>query len=181
MRAKSPRRSDIKSDTPQPPVAEFASLAYPQREGFTGIVYLHGSVDEPAGNLVVTDGDFGQAYLAAPWSAAQFLARVFSHSTVLFIGYSLKDTMMRYLARGLPPAEQSPGRYAFCGDAEEEKEWWEGYGITPVPCPDYSLLPGLLQQWAERPRRGMLHHQRRVEAICATAPLTGPRFLVHSL
>ena len=95
---------------------------------------------------------------------------MFSHSTVLFIGYSLKDTMMRYLARGLPPTEQSPGRYAFCGDAEEEKEWWEGYGITPVPCPNYSLLPGLLQQWAERPRRGMLHHQRRVEAICATAP-----------
>ena len=153
-----------------PPVAEFASLAYPQREAFEGIVYLHGSVDESAENLVVTDGDFGQAYLAAPWSAAQFLARVFSHSAVLFIGYSLRDTMMRYLARGLPTGEQLPGRFAVCGDTDEEREWWEGFGITPVTCPDYSLLPGLLQEWADRPKKGMLHHQRRVEAICATEP-----------
>ena len=81
---------------------EYPSLAFPQREDFTGIVYLHGSVKEPAQHLVVTDADFGKAYLEAPWTAAQFLSGVFRNSTVLFVGYSHDDTLMEYLARSLP-------------------------------------------------------------------------------
>ncbi|MCP3733123.1 SIR2 family protein [Sphingomonas sp. MG17] len=63
------------------------------------IVYLHGRV-EPAthGNqqLVLTSADFGRAYLTDAW-AARFVARLFAEFTVLFIGYSLNDPVLRYM------------------------------------------------------------------------------------
>ena len=77
-------------------IDEFPSLAFPQRDDFTGIVYLHGSVKEPPEHLVVTDADFGQVYLDAPWTAAQFLSRVFRHNTVLFIGNSLAPCILSH-------------------------------------------------------------------------------------
>ena len=113
-------------------------MAFPQREDFTGIVYLHGSVREPAENLVVTDADFGEAYLEAPWTAAQFLSRIFRRSTVLFIGYSHEDTLMEYLARSLPPESE---RFAFCLDAGEGNDRWREFGIQPVPYTTHEALP----------------------------------------
>lgn len=98
-------------------IDEFPSMAFPQREDFTGIVYLHGSTKEPPENLVVTDADFGSVYLEAPWTAAQFLSRVFRAHTVLFIGYSHEDTLMEYLARSLPAESE---RYAFCLDEPDQ-------------------------------------------------------------
>jgi hypothetical protein len=48
--------------------------------------------------LVVTDKDFGRAYLREAW-AARFLERIFSAVTVLFIRYSHGDVVMHYLTR----------------------------------------------------------------------------------
>ena len=148
-------------------VDEFPSMAFPQREDFIGIVYLHGSVREPAENLVVTDADFGDSYLEAPWTAGQFLSRIFRRSTVLFIGYSHEDTLMEYLARSLPPESE---RFAFCLDTDEGKVHWQEFGIQPVPYTTHEALPKLLSRWAERAQMGILDHEKRIKTIVGGLP-----------
>jgi hypothetical protein len=74
--------------------------ALPLGRNFNGIVYVHGYVDKPE-NMVLTDGDFGRAYLTEGW-ARRFLVEVFQNYTVLFVGYSYEDIVMQYLARALP-------------------------------------------------------------------------------
>ncbi len=65
------------------------------------MVYLHGRLDQEHHRLIVTDEDFGKAYLTDAW-AARFLDRMFGEYPVLFfVGYSHNDTIMKYLARGL--------------------------------------------------------------------------------
>ncbi len=147
---------------------EYPSLEFPQRDGFTGIVYLHGSVKEPAEHLVVTDADFGKAYLEAQWTAAQFLSGVFRSSTVLFIGYSHDDTLMEYLARSLPAEETS--RFALCCQEEAESDLWQQRGIEPISYGTHEALPELLRKWAERVRMGILDHRQRVEDILRGVP-----------
>jgi hypothetical protein len=82
---------------------EYRAPALPMGDDFTGIVYLHGSLRQEPKRLVVTDGDFGRAYLRDAW-AARFLERMFATYTVLFVGYSHNDVVMRYLERSLDPA-----------------------------------------------------------------------------
>jgi len=63
------------------------------------IVYLHGRLEPPNkdnSHLVLTSADFGRAYLTDAW-AARFVNRLFSDFTVLFIGYSLNDPVLRYM------------------------------------------------------------------------------------
>ena len=148
-------------------VDEFPSMAFPQREDFTGIVYLHGSTKELPENLVVTDADFGSVYLEAPWTAAQFLSRVFRAHTVLFIGYSHEDTLMEYLARSLPPESE---RYAFCLDEPDQDERWRDFGIQPIAYPSHKVLPQLIGKWVERAHMGILDHERRVKNIVSGTP-----------
>lgn len=147
---------------------EYPSLAFPQRDGFTGIVYLHGSVKEPAEHLVVTDADFGKVYLETPWTAAQFLSGVFRRSTVLFIGYSHDDTLMEYLARSLPAEETN--RFALCCQKEADSGLWQQRGIKPINYGTHKALPELLGKWAERARMGILEHQQQIRAILRGVP-----------
>lgn len=149
-------------------INEFPSLAFPQRDDLTGIVYLHGWVEEPPEHLVVTDAGFGQAYLEAPWTAAQFLSRVFRQNTVLFIGYSHNDTLMEYLARSLPA--ESGNRYALCDDRQAMSERWQDRGIQSIGYGSHEALPLLLEKWAERSRMGILDHERRTKEIVQGAP-----------
>lgn len=63
------------------------------------LVYLHGRMqaeDEDNSHLVLTSADFGRAYLTEGW-AARFVANLFSNFTVVFVGYSLNDPVLRYM------------------------------------------------------------------------------------
>jgi hypothetical protein len=63
------------------------------------IVHLHGRLESlPHSNdhLVLTSADFGRAYLTDGW-AARFVTRLFADFSVLFIGYSLNDPVLRYM------------------------------------------------------------------------------------
>ena len=73
---------------------------------FSGIVYLHGWIERPE-PLVLTDEDFGRAYLTEGW-AREFLQRLFAEFTTLFVGYSHSDVTTTYLARGLNQSEIKP-------------------------------------------------------------------------
>lgn len=60
------------------------------------LVYLHGRLGGPSQHLVLTSADFGRAYLTEGW-AARFVVRLFADFTVLFLGYSLNDPVLRYM------------------------------------------------------------------------------------
>ncbi|MHC2570002.1 SIR2 family protein [Rhizobium leguminosarum] len=77
------------------------------------IVYLHGRLQPGEGNqhLVLTSADFGRAYLTDAW-AARFVARLFAEFTVLFIGYSLNDPVLRYMTDAFA-AEDATTRRGF--------------------------------------------------------------------
>jgi len=93
--------------------------ALPLGDRFSGIVYLHGSINKPAERLVLTDADFGRAYLTEGW-ARRFLQGLFAQYTVLFVGYSHEDVVLQYLARGLPPDPGAGGRFALTPKGKEQ-------------------------------------------------------------
>lgn len=60
-----------------PLVDVFTAPAVPLGHTWTGLIYLHGAVEKSRGRLVLTDKDFGQAYLADAW-ATRFLLAMFA-------------------------------------------------------------------------------------------------------
>ena len=119
--------------------------------------------------LVLTDTDFGRAYLTQGW-ARRFLQQLFAQYAVLFVGYSHSDLVMEYLARGLPPQADHPGRFALkiAGDADDH---WIYRGITPISYPKasggdpHAALSAALTEWADESRRSALEHEQKIKSI----------------
>jgi hypothetical protein len=147
----------------------FYAPALPLGDSFQGIAYLHGNVEKPCERLVLTDSDFGRAYLTQGW-ARRFLQQLFAKYTVLFVGYSRNDVVMEYLARGLPPQADHPGRFALKieGDVDEH---WIYRGIQPISYPrgsgddPHAPLSPALAEWADESRRGPLEHEEKIKSI----------------
>jgi hypothetical protein len=143
--------------------------ALPLGDSFQGAAYLHGSVERSPERLVLTDTEFGRAYLTQGW-ARRFLQQLFAQYAVLFVGYSHSDLMMEYLARGLPPQADHPGRFAFKieGDADDH---WIYRGIRPISYPrasgsdPHAALSAALAEWADESRRSALEHEKKIKSI----------------
>lgn len=150
-------------------VPEYLAPALPLGDDFDGLVYLHGKVEQPPHRLVVTDRDFGRAYLTDAW-AARFLERMFGRFPVLFIGYSHSDVVMSYLARGL--RENGPPRYALTDDPHNAR--WHRLRIHPVEYRNddgaHKRVPALLHEWAEDASRGLLDHRQRLAELTQAPP-----------
>jgi len=155
------------------PVKTFQAPALPVGSRFKGLAYIHGSVDDSAENLVLTDSDFGRAYVTEGW-ARRFLQGVYDNFTVLFIGHSHNDVILNYLTRGL--STDNLKLYAVVPD-DDQIERWSYLGIEPIPykCsadgenPHINLLKGI-QRLAEKINMGMLEHEERVKQILSAAP-----------
>lgn len=161
---------------PNEPVETFYAPALPLGNEFNGIVYLHGSVREPS-RMVLTDLDFGRAYLTQGW-ARRFLVGLFKSYTVLFVGYSHEDVVMDYLARGLPPSDRVK-RFALIPETQNRAEW-EFRGIEPIIylCPPddrehQNLITGV-QTWADRSSRGFLEREQIIRDIVQRPPSPDP-------
>lgn len=144
--------------------------ALPLGHDFAGLVHLHGSVRRPKEEMILTDRDFGHAYITDAW-AARFLLPMFDRFTVVFVGYSHDDVIMRYLALGLPSTSSGNGkpskRFAFTSDPTNSK--WGYLGIRPIAYPvvgrDHHALLAALTAWADRAKMGQTDHQSRVQEI----------------
>jgi len=150
----------------------YVGPALPLGKEFQGLVYLHGSASRPASGLVVTDDDFGRAYLTDGW-ARRFVQDLFEHWTVLFVGYSHSDAVMTYLARGLPPSAQP----RFVLTHEPRSARWENLRITPVAYPsdqEHAALPVALDAWASLMNMGVLDHFARAKELAAAMPPAVP-------
>ena len=147
----------------------YRAPALPLGDDFKGIVHIHGSVRDDAKNLVLTDADFGRAYLTQGW-ARRFVQRLFAEFIVLFVGYSHQDVPLLYLARGISAAAGGPGRYALTSPTSDTD--WLNLGITPVhfplrtdPLPRYGVLGDCLTKWAEIANLGSLGTEAEVRRI----------------
>jgi len=150
----------------------FRAPALPLGNDFSGIVYLHGSVLGDPKRLVLTDQDFGRAYLTEGW-ATRFLRAMFSQYTVLFVGYSHDDAVMHYLSRGLPPESTKP-RFALVRQDMDIRKW-DYRGIKTLFYPfesenDHSQLSVAVAGWAEWANRGALDTEQRIRDLVAGPP-----------
>ena len=157
-------------------ITTFDAPALPLGNGFEGIVHLHGTVERNAEQLVLTDGDFGRAYLTEGW-ASRFLQAMFARYTVLFVGYSHSDVVMNYLARGLPPDTQGR-RYALTHESEPGR--WNLLGVSPIVYPtteapnEHSALGESLGRWVRVARMGALDHEHKIREMTQLPPPLEP-------
>lgn len=157
-----------------PAIDAFIGPALPLGREFTGLVYLHGAVENPRSHLVLTDRDFGRAYLADGW-ATRFLMEMFREYSVLFIGYSHQDPVMRYLARSFVGGTQ---RYSLTPPGQDD--FWTNLGIVPVHFPlregtdKYGAIDAALASWSKRAGMGAFDHKARITQIAEAPPPVDP-------
>jgi hypothetical protein len=159
-------------------VKEFYAPALPLGDDFNGIVYLHGSARENPKAMVLTDKNFGAAYLTRGW-ARDFLISLFSQYTVLFVGYSHNDITTTYLALGLNRAQVKP-RWALVSSdlkPEAEERWAHlEIGVQQYPTDlsnksnSHYALTDFFLGWAKHNRESLLHRSRRMKGIASSLP-----------
>ena len=159
----------------------FRAPALPLGNQFKGIVHVHGAINppdehgviSPPDRLVITDSDFGRAYLNEGW-AQRFLVELFSNFTILFVGYNHNDTIMNYLARALPTREPNQ-RFALTGKCDDDIGRWGLLGIEPIIYPqsnkeDYSALNKGVRELAALAQRSFVDWHRKITEIAETPP-----------
>ena len=154
--------------------AMYQAPVLPLGSNFQGIVHLHGTVNELE-NMVLTHQDFGRAYLTESdgW-ARRFLIELFTHNTVLFVGYSHADTMMNYLTPSLPP-DGVHRPFAMIGNQHDDFNNWHRMGIMPISFPqenhaDFRGLENGLSGLADFFRKGVLDWQHEITTIARGKP-----------
>ncbi len=110
----------------------YNSPALPLGNDISGIIHIHGNVNDPK-YMVVTDEDFGKAYLTEGY-ASRFLIKLFESYIVLFVGYSYNDTILRYLSRAMS-REHSANRFILTDDTKSD---WSSLGISAINFPKRS-------------------------------------------
>lgn len=125
------------------------------KDPLSGIVYLHGKWIDPKknepNNLIISSQDFGSAYLSHGW-ATKFLSNLLTRRTVVLIGYSGDDTLVRYLLEGLN-SENSDNKnkiYAFeQGEQSKIDQKWSQLGVLGISYPNHDDLWNTITEWAK--------------------------------
>lgn len=153
----------------------------PDRPNWEGIVHLHGRLsDSPTGgeldSLILSDGDFGQAYLTQGW-AARFVATLFRDFTLCFVGYSIDDPVLRYMtaAHGLSRNGHKVFAFApYSGDQAATQEGaWRAKNVTPIlydEAQSHRKLHQTLHIWASIFRDGVRGKQHIVSRLAHRSP-----------
>ncbi len=161
-------------------------LPVPKPHKWYSLVHLHGIIDDrvnPDGeHFVFTSGDFGTAYLTERW-ASRFVGELFRNFIVLFVGYSVKDPVIRYMTDAIA-AERRKGDnrffrpYVFAASSfaarEKDKKSWRVKGIEPIlyhAGRKHTYLHNTLKRWATYCREGL----RGKEQIIRLYSTIGPR------
>ncbi|KLQ93029.1 anti-phage defense-associated sirtuin Dsr1 [Enterobacter kobei] len=173
------------------PIFSAPMLPVPKNSRWDGLVHLHGAItpginDTELNRLVVTSGDFGQAYLTERW-AARFVSELFRNYVVCFVGYGINDPVLRYMMDALAAdklqGETTLPAWAFAsytdGEKDNKRTEWLAKGVTPVlyevgiiknKMQDHSLLHKTLHTWAETYRDGVTGKERIVVDYALSLP-----------
>ena len=152
---------------------------------WSGLVYLHGLLPaEPdpmrLEQLVVSSGDFGLAYLTERW-AARFVGELLRNYIVCFVGYSIKDPVLRYMTDALAADRllgESPLEMFAFGSYSKGKEGacadeWKAKNVTPILYREHKChryLHETLRMWADSYRDGIQSKERIVEECAMSNP-----------
>ena len=149
----------------------------PSRNLWEGLVYLHGRLPEQSSledldRLILSDADFGKAYLLEAW-AARFVAALFRDYVVCFVGYSIDDPVLRYMTAAHATKVSALDMYAFASfESSEEREKqgnaWRAKNVTPILYSDekyHRNLHRTLQIWASIHRDGVKGRERIVSRL----------------
>ncbi|WP_171958262.1 SIR2 family protein [Stenotrophomonas maltophilia] len=156
-------------------------------DSWKSIVYLHGRLEDPVtgnGHLVLTSADFGKAYLTEGW-AARFVTRLFADFTVLFLGYSLNDPVLRYMTDAFA-AERASARsdanrssaYIFVpyrGRKAPDHEPYRNRRLEPVFYNEYrhhSRLQKTIVAWAKARDNFLVSNSVLIKRIAPKDPRT---------
>ena len=140
--------------------------ALPLGNDINGIIHIHGNVDDPK-YMILTDEDFGNAYLIDGY-ASRFLVKLFETYTVLFIGYSYNDVILRYLTRAMT-RRNSEKRYILTDDKRTN---WMTLGISPIWFPEsnFDCERESLEKLGINIKKGLLDWKRRLSGISEAPP-----------
>lgn len=141
--------------------------ALPLGNDVNGIIHIHGNVNNPV-YMVLTDEDFGRAYLTEGY-ASRFLVQLFESYTVLFVGYSYKDTILRYLTRAM--SRNNAGKKYILTD--DKKVDWHALGIEPVRFPKrkFAVMRESLVKLGVIVKKGLVDWKTYFSAISDAPPL----------
>lgn len=144
----------------------YNSPALPLGSDVNGIIHIHGNVSNPK-YMVVTDEDFGRAYLTEGY-ATRFLVKLFESYTVLFIGYSYSDTILRYLTRAMS-RQHSANRYILTDDTKSD---WNALGISSINYPkrSYAVMRGGLIKLGNHAKKGLWDWKNQFTDITDAPP-----------
>ena len=154
----------------------------PARSRWEGLVYLHGRLpsqpsEDDLDRLVLSDADFGKAYLLEAW-AARFVSALFRDYVVCFVGYSIDDPVLRYMTAAHATNISAVAMFAFASfgepeDRERQSSAWQAKNVTPILYRDESAHKNLhrsLQVWASLHRDGVEGHERIVSRLAKRDP-----------
>ena len=149
-------------------IETFDAPALPSGKRSNVVVHVHGSINHFE-EMVLTDRDFGRAYLTKGW-ARRFLVDLFDESIVLFVGYSHEDLILNYLARALSRSEKR----RFILTCNNDVQYWERLGIQQIPYKSdkgsHDVLDSAIDRLANLVQHGVLDWRREITALAGTPP-----------
>lgn len=141
----------------------YYSPALPLGDHFSGLVHLHGAVCRPL-EMILTASDFGKAYVTKAW-ASRFLVDLFNTYTVIFVGYSLNDILVRYIARSIS-ADSKSHLFVLVKRDESTREV-ESLGMTAVSFSKYEDLPEIFADISRRISYSLFDKMETIGAVAA--------------
>lgn len=145
----------------------FYSPAIPSGDNFEGIVHLHGVVKDP-GNIIITDSDFGRAYMLNGY-ATRFLVDMFKTYTVLFIGYSYKDPIVRYLTASIP-GDMLSKAYILTPECDLSIINRTGIKVILYPKGEHLLACNAIEKLGSYCKRGLFAWEKRINTLDLDQP-----------
>ena len=149
-----------------------AGPSLPDLDNWDSVVHLHGRirasvVGAAVPPLVLTDADFGKAYLNKGW-AAEFVSELMERYRVVFVGYSMSDVVLRYLTTAVASQRDHNGIYSLVGTETRRNATIVNRSGTSkasilssiTPGNEHELLVRTVEEWA---RLAADPHQYRVQ------------------
>ena len=149
-------------------VCIYNAPALPDGSDFSGIVHIHGNVNDPK-HIIITDSDFGKAYITDGY-VVRFLTKVFRSYTVLFVGYSYNDILMNYFTKAIPK-EEKENSFIITNDADND---WKMIGIEPVRYekddPNHKQLHIGFEMFSDYCCRSLIDLDEKIQYVASNEP-----------
>lgn len=143
-----------------------------------GILHVHGRIADATLNitpsdLILTNADFGDAYLRDGW-ASRYIEDRMRLNTLVLVGYAAEDTAMRLLLETLD-ADRERFRdlknvYAIECQTPISASVWKAKGIRPLEFASYDEIYETLAEWAVYAQDPRGYASSRVNRILGGAP-----------